>query len=273
MVSPFCLGAVGHPSVVASAFDAGINFFFLTADAHWPQDEHLRRGLEQLFARGSGIRDRVVVAAASYAVQPTFRHSPFVDVIDHVRGLDRLDVLVAGGVHGDDFARRFKAYEQHRQNAYLGARAVGASFHEPAALAPHAVRGDLDVGFIRHNPILSGARKDLFPRVAERRSRIFGFDSLLGAIGNERLEQLGLEPDHWRPKPRDYHRFALSAPEVDGVLFEAKDSAHVEELAHALEEGPLDDEEQQYLLDLALLATGRATLPSSAAEGSPALTS
>src|SRR5205823_1724956 len=51
-VSPFCLGIVESPETIPAAFDAGINLFFLTADLHWPLYEGLRRGLEQLFARG-----------------------------------------------------------------------------------------------------------------------------------------------------------------------------------------------------------------------------
>ncbi len=31
-VSPFCLGLVRSPEKVGAAFDAGLNFFFVTAD-------------------------------------------------------------------------------------------------------------------------------------------------------------------------------------------------------------------------------------------------
>src|SRR6059058_6236261 len=61
-VSPFCVGIVGDPKTVPAAFDAGINFFFVTADMHWPLYEPTRRGLADLLARGPGTRDRVVVA-------------------------------------------------------------------------------------------------------------------------------------------------------------------------------------------------------------------
>ena len=44
-VSPFCLGLVEDPATISAAFDAGINFFFLTADMHWPLYEASRRGL------------------------------------------------------------------------------------------------------------------------------------------------------------------------------------------------------------------------------------
>src|SRR4051812_39900076 len=53
-VSPFCLGMVGEPATVPAAFDAGVNFFFVTADMHWPLYEMTRRGLADLLARGGG---------------------------------------------------------------------------------------------------------------------------------------------------------------------------------------------------------------------------
>src|SRR5262245_60308201 len=65
-VSPFCFGLTRSPRAVCEAFDAGINFFFLTADLHWPSYEQNRRGLRMLLQRGGGIRDRLVIAAASY---------------------------------------------------------------------------------------------------------------------------------------------------------------------------------------------------------------
>ena len=57
LVSPVCLGAVPSPKVVPAAWEAGINFFFVTADMHWPMYEPLRRGLESLFKK-PGVRDQ-----------------------------------------------------------------------------------------------------------------------------------------------------------------------------------------------------------------------
>src|SRR5262249_26053031 len=61
-VSPFCLGRVDQPDTIAAAFDAGINFFFVSADMHWPLYEASRVGLGALLARGGAVRDRIVVA-------------------------------------------------------------------------------------------------------------------------------------------------------------------------------------------------------------------
>src|SRR5687768_7818838 len=82
-VSPLCLGIVGDPRVVGAAFEAGINFFFLSADLHWPMYDALRVGLRDLFSVKSR-RDDVVVAGVSYATQPEFCDEPFSEVLDAV---------------------------------------------------------------------------------------------------------------------------------------------------------------------------------------------
>src|SRR5688572_1769288 len=132
-VSPVCLGMVGDPGAVVEAFDAGVNFFFVTADMHWPYYENLRRGLASLFARGGGVRDEVVVAAASYVTQPEFCSLPFLETIESLPGLDRIDLLVAGGVYAHEFLPRFRVYERHLAEGHFGAKALGASLHERAA--------------------------------------------------------------------------------------------------------------------------------------------
>src|ERR1051326_8362214 len=92
-VSRYCLGTVEDPAAVLAAFDAGINFFFVSADLHWPRYADLRRGLDQLLARGGGIRDRIVVAAVSYATQPEFCTMPFEELLEETPRLERLDIL------------------------------------------------------------------------------------------------------------------------------------------------------------------------------------
>ncbi len=91
-VSPICLGLTGAPEVVPAAFDAGANFFFLSADLHWPLYENTRRGLELLLARGGGIRDEIVIGVVSYLDQPMFQHLQFNEVIDSVKGLSLIHI-------------------------------------------------------------------------------------------------------------------------------------------------------------------------------------
>src|SRR3954463_12328826 len=104
-VSPFCLGLAGEAATVPAAFDAGVNFFFVSADMHWPLYENTRRGLADLLARGGGVRDEVVVAGVCYPTQPEFCTAPFEELVAAVPGLKTLDVLLAGGVYGWELDR------------------------------------------------------------------------------------------------------------------------------------------------------------------------
>ena len=80
-VSPFCLGMTFEPRMIPACFDAGVNFFFVSCDLHWPLYDGLRRGLEMLLARGGGIRDDIVIATASYISQTAFGGSGFYELL------------------------------------------------------------------------------------------------------------------------------------------------------------------------------------------------
>ena len=246
-VSPYCLGMVGDAATVLAAFDAGINFFFVTADLHWPLYEPLRRGLEQLLARGRAIRDEIVVAAASYATQPEFCTLPFQEVIAGVRGLERLDVLIAGGAYGHELAHRLPVYRRHRELAHGGARAIGVSFHDRRAAIDPVVTGEIDLGLVRYNVAHRGACDDLFPHVRQRAARLYNFTSTAGHVGPERFAALGLAAETWQPDVTDHYRYVLGRPELDGILCSLGAPDHVASLADAIASGPLDEHEQQHL--------------------------
>jgi hypothetical protein len=52
----------------------------------------------------------------------------------------------------------------------------------------------------------------------------------------------------------------LTRPELDGLLVAPKVPAHVERILRAVEAGPLSAEEEEHMIDLALLQSGQATL-------------
>lgn len=100
-VSPVCIGLVPYPEFVLEAFEAGINFFFVTADMHWPAYEDLRKGLTLLFKQGVH-RDEVAVAGTAYVAQQEFLVEPFLEFDGGIEGLGGVDVLVAGGSYEKD---------------------------------------------------------------------------------------------------------------------------------------------------------------------------
>jgi aryl-alcohol dehydrogenase-like predicted oxidoreductase len=263
MVSPFCLGMVRSEATISAAFDAGINFFFLTADMHWPLYETSRRGLATLFAARRSVRDEVVVAVASYPTQPEFCAIPFLEVLDAVSQLRRIDVAVMGGVYAADFDTRLPIYTQHRQARHAGISAIGASFHDRHAARAAVAVAAVDIAFVRYNSAHPGARIDLFPAVRQRRTTpVFNFSSTSGFVARRRMTALGLGRDYWHPHITDHYRFALTRPEIDGVLCALGEPSEVTTLARALAKGPLTEEEDRYLMDLSSLAEGRTRLAS-----------
>lgn len=259
-VSPFCLGMTADPATVPAAFDAGVNFFFLSTDMHWPLYEAARQGLADLLARGGGVRDRIVVAGVCYPTQPEFCTAPFQELLEAVPGLDRLDVLLAGGAYGTEFRKRLPVYEEHRRHGFLGNRAIGASFHDRKAAQAAISDRTVDIAYIRYNPGHRGASEDVFPLVPERpRPLLYNFKSTSGFVGPDRMAELGLPaPDYWHPHITDHYRFALTRPQMDGLLIGLRTPAEVAGLAEALEKGPLTDEEEAYLTDVASVASGEA---------------
>ncbi len=249
-VSPLCLGAVGEPDVVAAAFEAGINFFFLTADLHWPMYEPLRRGLADLLKK-KGRRDQIVVAVASYVTQPDFCEAPFEEVLEAVPGLKRIDVGIAGGAYGYELSNRLPVYARHKASGFCGMKAIGASFHQRTTAAWAMSEQLVDIALIRFNARHVGARADLFASLRTKRPLLFNFKSTYGYVPPDRLDALGLHKDHWRPTPADHYRFAFSQPQIDGVLCAPMVEREVTELCDAMKQGPLSAGDVAYLEQLA----------------------
>jgi hypothetical protein len=227
---------------------------------HWPLYEATRRGLADLLARGRGVRDRIVVAGVCYPTQPEFCSMPFRELLEAVPRLERIDVLLAGGAYAGEFERRLPVYEEHRRERFLGNRAIGASFHDRGAAAAAVRAGRLDIAFMRYNAGHVGAGHDVFPRVPERpRPLLFNFKSTSGFVPPARMAELGLAaPRYWQPAVTDHYRFALTRPQLDGLLIAQRTPAEVQQLAAALEQGPLTEEEESYLIDVASVARGDA---------------
>lgn len=258
-VSPICLGITESPETVPAAFDAGINFFFLTADLHWPLYEGLRKGLEMLLSRGDSLRDEIVVGVVSYLDQPLFQYLQFHEVLNSVRGLKRIDLLIAGAVSDEhNFNSRFSPLHQARGNSHSGSRAIGASFHHRPSAMLSVNYNCLDINYIRYNTAHPGARQDVFPYLTPNRSTLlFNFKSVLSYVTPERFSNIGLDHHYWLPKVTDYYRFVLTQPALDGILCSLSTPEHVRHLSDALNDRPLTSEEEQYMMWLSSTATPR----------------
>jgi hypothetical protein len=264
-VSPICIGIVADERVIPAAFEAGINFFFISADMHWPLYEATRRGVRELLATNPAARGELVLGVVAYVTQPEFCFYPFQEVLDELGNAERIDLTIAGGCYGYEIERRLPIYEQHRATGHVGCRAIGATFHDRKAALATVNANTVDIAYVRSNVLHAGAHADLFPHVtprgAGRSTLLYNFKSTDGCVFDDaEFAALGLGEDYWRPHPTDYYRFAFSAPALDGILCALPAPSAVRELDDALAKGPLDDNDREYLIDLADLAAGRARL-------------
>src|SRR5262249_24172765 len=151
-------------------------------------------------------------------------------------------------------------YLEHRRQGFLGDRAIGATFHDRTAALSAIQEECLDIALIRYNPDHAGARRDVFPHLPRQRSTLlFNFKSTVGSIRPPQLEEMGLHgANYWHPDVADYYRFALSRPELDGILMAPQTPEEIEPLAAVLAKGPLTEEEEAFLMDIALVARGEA---------------
>ena len=258
-VSPICLGITARETV-KSAFDAGINFFFISNDLHWSLYTPLMAGINELLA--SGIhRDDIVIAGVSYLSEPMFRHLQFDELLAAMPRLQRIDLLVAGGADQDNFLPRYKSLQRARAARTWGASAIGTSFHDRAT-ARMAICSDLlDIAFIRYNPGHPAAETEIFPFIAsDRKCLVYNFKSVSSYIPEDVFRKLDLPPSYKHPSITDSYRFALRRPEMDGILAAPHIPQHVTDLVRALEAKPISANKAEYMKNLWLLATGQATI-------------
>ncbi len=252
-VSPVCLGIVGTADTVLAAYEAGVNFFFVTGDLHWPIYAPLRQGLVELFKSDSSIRQKIVVAVVSYLRQPMFSYLQFHEVIDSVPGLEYIDVVVGGAVSDEfDSYERNRTLETARVTRHLGAQCSGCSFHDRRSALISLNSNALDINFVRYNPAHPKAQYDLFPFVRpDRTGALFNFKSTLPGIQSASTAEHRVQHHGPRPAVTDYYRFALTTRAIDGVLCAWNSPAHVDAFVKAMASGPLTPQEEAHLVAIA----------------------
>jgi hypothetical protein len=260
-VSPICLGITTRETVKA-AFDAGINFFFISNDLHWSLYAPLMAGVNDLLE--SGVRrDDIVICGVSYLSEPIFAYLQFNELLAAMPRLERVDVLLAGAAELGDFLPRYRSLHKARAEQLWQCRGIGASFHDRVAARVGICSDLIDIAYIRYNPGHPGAEEDLFPYIPTNRACLmYNFKSTSAYITESVFKRLQLTPDYKQPRITDSYRFALMRPEMDGLLVSPQTPQQVAELVRALELGPISANKARYMKNLWLLATGQASIES-----------
>lgn len=249
-VSPICLGITSAETVIA-AWDAGINFFFVTADMHWPLYEGLRQGLVRLGKERPEALEQAVIASVCYTAQPEFQTAPFDEVLTAIAPFKKIHVVVAGGSYEPDVEKRLAVLRQNVETQRVTAQFTASSFHDRAGALKVINGGLADLAFVRYNSWHPGGALDLFPYLrADRKTRIFNFKSTSGYRKPAKFQEAGFDPEMWLPEVVDHYRFVRCRPEIDGILCSPHGPKQLEELIAAYQQGPLSVEEENHVLQL-----------------------
>ena len=112
--------------------------------------------------------------------------------------------------------------------------------------------------YVRYNPAHAKARSDLFPHIPPDATHLtFGFKSQTFRVTDELFKKLNLPEGSWLPTAGDYYRFALTPARINGILCSPLTPKEVQLLVQALEESPLSQDEQKYMLWLCGAAYAR----------------
>lgn len=117
----------------------------------------------------------------------------------------------------------------------------------------------LDVMMLRYNIARTEIEETIFPRLASDKENAPGI--VVFNVAHEGLRFFHTPPprypqDLYVPTIPDCYRFALSNPWVDVVLAGATTRNEIDQALHAMEQGPLDQEDYAFLREYGSLFTG-----------------
>jgi aryl-alcohol dehydrogenase-like predicted oxidoreductase len=122
-------------------------------------------------------------------------------------------------------------------------RAIGVSIHDRPRAGQLAADSPLDMMMIRYNAAHTGAERDIFPHLSGGRPEIVAYTATA-------WQRLLKAPRGWQGKVPDAgrcYRFALSNPHVGVCLTGPADVAQLEANVAALEAGPMDSQELDWM--------------------------
>jgi aryl-alcohol dehydrogenase-like predicted oxidoreductase len=197
-------------------------------------------------------RDRYVVAGG-----PTFGYFPGalrrgVEGLLRKLGTDHLDVLQLYWLSKmSAFTGRVQE-EMVRLREQGKVRTLGVSIHDRPRAGRLAEDSILDLLMIRYNAAHPGAEREIFPHLARRRPAVVAYTATS-------WRKLLSAPRGWTGRVAtagDCYRFCLTSPHVDVVLTGPRSVAELRENLAAVERGPLDPSEQEWMRALGTAVHG-----------------
>lgn len=278
LVSPLGIGGgsgIGSEDLLY-AFDRGVNYFFYSSDLHHFIYHNSTAALKTLCGAGSSVRDKVVLATASYVTNPEKIIAVILDQFKEL-GVDYVDIFQWGWVTEKDDVdgliqvgnslkaggtlSRFiqeKVFQIENVNQELINRGlvryVSASFHS-RQLARQCL-DKLDVVMLRYNLAHLGIENGIFPLLSADKSKDPGV--VVFNVGHESGKLISTPPpgypvEKYIPSIPDCYRYVLSNPWVDVVLSGVSNRSQLDAALAALDKGPLSREECDYFREYGAL--------------------
>ncbi|MFT5695815.1 MAG: putative aldo/keto reductase-like oxidoreductase [Myxococcota bacterium] len=217
-------------------FERGLNYFYWGTQRTAGMKQAIRTLAPQ-------HREKMVIALQTYDTTGLMSGLTFRRGLTQLK-IDYADVLILG--------KRDGAVTRRAQDGALALKEAGlvkhlcVSAHDRSTYRAHLESGIYDIIMVRYNCAHPGAEQDVFP--------------LLGAYG-PRPSVIAYNSTRWghlfdakwmpqgerTPEPTDLYRHALTNPNVDMVLTAPSTEAQLVANIEALDRGPLDADEMQWL--------------------------
>ena len=161
---------------------------------------------------------------------------------------DCIDVFLFLGVMKEKQMKDhvFEELSKFREEGKI--RAMGLSCHDRKFLGNIADEGRADVLMLRYNAAHPGAEDDIFPRLDKHDPGVISYTATRWSY-LLRHPKKNWPPDGRIPTPGECYRFVLSNPHVDVCLTAPRNMKQLQENLAAVREGPLCDEDMQFMRD------------------------
>jgi aryl-alcohol dehydrogenase-like predicted oxidoreductase len=219
---------------VEQAFERGIDYFY------WGslRRASFGRGLSDLLARD---RDRVRVCVQSYSRSALLLGWSLERALQRLR-IECADVLLLGLWNELPPERILEAATREVERGR--ARALMISCHHRPTFARIFAEPRLACAMLRYNAAHPGAETDVFPHYAGARTALVAYTATCwGRLVDPRRTPSGLAT----PRASDCYRFALTRPELSLCLSGPRDEHELQAAFEALERGPLDPQEVEWM--------------------------
>lgn len=223
---------------IHKALDHGVNFFFA-----YPRHKMLINTLRDVM---KSEREKYVTCMG--ANNYIFFHANVRKALEkHLRRLktDYIDVFLFLGVMKEKQFPESVKEELYKLRDEGKVKCIGLSTHNRKYAGQLAAEGAIDVAMIRYNAAHRGAEEDIFPHLSAHDPGVVSYTATRwGALLKAPKKWPATEPV---PTASQCYRFVLSNPHIDVCLTAPANMQQFEENIAALEQGPLSDEEMQFM--------------------------